>query len=233
MSKLDNVHCDFCRWILEHEESIRDGEAILNDVPVTPETIAVSFKSVVSLVFSSTIFKTSHQLKAASPSAFWPTLSTLFLGWWAFPLGPFYALSAIFHNLAGGTSKSVNELLEEAHKSKWNLQVDNATIVDVSDEANQRSVCKLSVAAREEVEERRIANGFDQDIGILLLPDEEFQQTCTIQFDYPIGDGRQYVFRDKDRVVLIGHGDEQYFQGRVVHFDGARFVIKEEFELNL
>ena len=72
MQDHDTIHCEFCQWLLENEDDIRSGGAQFGNHVITPQTEAVCFRSVVSIVFSTLIFETTHKLKSENPSSLVP-----------------------------------------------------------------------------------------------------------------------------------------------------------------
>lgn len=231
MTAPQEPHCEFCAWILEYEEEIRGDGVDVGDTRVTGASEVVTYPWVISLIFASMERDTGHCLREHDPGPFRAVLITLLFGWWKIPFGPVLALAHLGRSMSGGTVTTVDALIRKQRQERWGIVSDAATVIGGFDPANQASVCELTSAAHAEIDRRRLEHGFHEELGVRLLPDDKFQRTCLVQFDYPVGDGNQLVFRSGSLAVLVNYSDTDYFQDGSVDFDGERFVVKESYEI--
>ena len=213
-------HCNLCAWVLEHETEIRNGGAELDGIVVTATTEVVCYRWTVSLLVITLNGETPHRFSDQNTGGGIPTLVSGLLGWWGFPWGPIHTLSSITRNIGGGIRSTVASLVAE---QKWGVKV----LDDAAGTSHERALLEFTPEAVQEIERRRTGGRFENDIAVRLLPDDRDHRTCLLQFDYPVSDGNQWLFRSEGLTVVIDKTDTDFFDRQNIHFDGYEFLVFE------
>jgi hypothetical protein len=106
----------FLRWLQENAAAVRHGAATWEGQAIDPTTKLRRFDTAISMLLISTKISSKFVVDGAAGAAsvrWGSVLASLLLGWWGFPFGPVYTLSALFRNLRGGHVVTVGELLTE------------------------------------------------------------------------------------------------------------------------
>jgi hypothetical protein len=93
--------------------------------------------------------------------------------------------------------------------------------------SHERALLEFTPEAVQEIERRRTGGRFENDIAVRLLPDDRDRRTCLLQFDYPVSDGNQWLFRSEGLTVVIDKTDTDFFDRQNIHFDGYEFLVFE------
>ncbi|EYF08838.1 Hypothetical protein CAP_2699 [Chondromyces apiculatus DSM 436] len=100
------------RWLVAHEDEIRRVEATWAGQRLTRATTLVQYEVLVSLILVEISFITAPR---PDRRPLLPTATTLLLGWWGIPWGPFHTVRALRTNLGGGHTRNVAQLLVALH----------------------------------------------------------------------------------------------------------------------
>lgn len=217
-------HCELCAWIVANEAEIRSGGAEYQSVKVTEATEVVCYDWVASILVITLTGQTSHRFVDDDRGAGAATIITALFGWWGFPYGPFSTFSALMRNLRGGVRSNVATVIAQ---QRWGVTVQDNRVLSVQN----KKLIDITPAALAEIENRRRRNNFAQEFAIKPVPENEYRRTCRIQFDYPVSDGRQFSFQSQGVAVVIEESDREYFEDRVLEFDGTDFVLLERHEV--
>lgn len=217
-------HCSFCEWLVKNEDKIRCGGLEYQGIHVTESSQIVCYGWNVSFLFFTLEGQTTHTLSELDKGDIIATACTAFLGWWSFPWGPISTIRTLWRNCVGGKRCSVSALLAE---QRWGVLVVDHEIL----QGHNRQLADFSIAAVVEIERRRVNSGFSSDLAVKPVPDDWHRRTCLIQFDYPVSDGRQWVFRTQSLSMIFEKSDATYFDAKTIDFDGSEFVVRERFEV--
>jgi Fe-S cluster assembly iron-binding protein IscA len=212
----------FEAWILEHKDELLAGSADYYGTEVTDSTEFYQFEWVLSLGVITLQFKSAPDI----PSSYngflrramcgYSALS-FFFGWWGFPFGPPLTIGALWHNLGRGKSRTIGSYLQY-------IETGFDAPPDVSIRAHRRNVLTITDRAAAEIFRRRKDGNFAEDCGIRFAPADAAGREVTIQFDFPVTDGRDWVQETPGMLVLIDKRHEPDLTGAVIDFVDGRFV---------
>ena len=100
------------KWVADREEAVRQGSAMLDGKPLTPESPMARYGLCLSFLFVTVRLQSGwyltdrrHARRRITAALF--TITTLLLGWWCFPFGLTRTLGVLRQNLTGGERMTV------------------------------------------------------------------------------------------------------------------------------
>lgn len=108
---------EFLRWIFDskNQMQILSGTGLYNNKSITKDSKVIQYQFCFSLIFISFTFPTRFLLESDDSRKFHNAAACLFtflFGWWGVPWGPLYSIQSIYRNLKGGSTQTVESLLE-------------------------------------------------------------------------------------------------------------------------
>jgi Fe-S cluster assembly iron-binding protein IscA len=142
------------------------------------------------------------------------SLISLLLGPWALPWGPLVTLWSIGVNLSGGKRQTV---ASEVMRLKWGWHAPPNL------GGNEKDVIKLTPRAAAEIDRRKTAGRFTNDVGVRILLAESYGSACKVEFDFPASDGRDWIGIAEGHTVLVDKEDAELLQGKIIDFMDGEF----------
>ena len=87
------------------------------------------------------------------------------------------------------------------------------------------NVVDLTDAAIDEIRKRHKAGRFDPDVVVRVTPDIADYRKVTIQFDFALADGRDWIGQSQGIPIVVDREVAPELQGRIIDFRDGDFVL--------
>jgi len=210
----------FEAWILANKDDLLAGSADYYGTEVSDSTEFYELKYVVSLGI--TVEITTADIPSVHngylrKAIYGYSALTLLSGWWGLPFGPLFTISAVWHNFSNSKKRTIGSYLQYL-ETGWEAPY------DVSISAHRRRILSITARAAAEIVRRRQEGNFAADCGVRISPGDWAGREVSIQFDFPVTDGHDWVDQEAGMLVMIDKRHEPDLARSEIDFADGRFV---------
>jgi Fe-S cluster assembly iron-binding protein IscA len=199
--------------LARNRESIRNGTALFNGIPITYETELTRYELVTAFIFGyeceySRYYVYGQESPGSIPHVF--VLHSLVFGWWSFPMGPVHTVAAIITNLRGGRRRRVSDLIG-------------------NDGPHHNELVVLTARAAEAVGRHMAEHGFPTGSAIRVeVSGKRRPRRYEITYDdFPVRAGRDWIGHSHGIPILVIEKDSLLLQGLTIDFKDGRYLFDD------